>query len=69
MTTINNIIQNYLENISLILNSDSYKKQIKYLIKEIEKTKKNKRKIFICGNGGNGGNANHIENDLSFFTK
>ena len=33
---------------------------------QILKTWKNKKTIYVCGNGGSAGNANHIANDLIF---
>ena len=42
------------------------KKQIKNLAEELNAAWKNKNSIFLCGNGGSAGNANHIANDLIF---
>ena len=63
---------------SLDSNIERYKKRIvigmgmldneniKRLSMEILDCIKNKRKIFVCGNGGSGSNANHIENDFLY---
>lgn len=59
------IIDNYLKNMIAILNSLS-KKKINLLIKELRKLKKNKNRLFICGNGGSGANAIHLANDFLF---
>ena len=57
---------------------DQYINELNNALKEIEresldkcvqllcKSIKNDNSIFICGNGGSAGNANHIANDLHF---
>ena len=42
--------------------------KIDFLVNEIHKIKKNKKKLFICGNGGSAANAIHLANDF-LFTK
>jgi hypothetical protein len=42
--------------------------KIDLLINEIHKIKKNKKKLFICGNGGSAANAIHLANDFLFLT-
>jgi len=39
-------------------------KDILYVAEIFKKCKKNKKKIYICGNGGSSSNACHISNDL-----
>ena len=34
--------------------------KIDFLVNEIHKIKKNKKKLFICGNGGSAANAIHV---------
>ena len=62
-----NIAKNYFLNINNITKIISIPK-INYLIHEINKLKKNKKKLFICGNGGSAANAIHLANDF-LFTK
>ena len=40
--------------------------EINSLYKQLFSAWKNKKTIYICGNGGSAGNANHIANDLIF---
>ena len=49
-------LSNLIENLDL--------NEIEDLCKVIINTHKNKKKIFVCGNGGSAANANHISNDL-----
>ena len=62
---LNNEIQKYAENLVKIINSFD-KKKISSLSKEIKKIWKNKKSLFICGNGGSAGNASHIANDMIY---
>ena len=39
-------------------------KNINLLISLLKKSSNQKKKIFICGNGGSAANANHLEIDL-----
>ena len=61
----NDIINNYFENLKFILDKLSREK-INFLIKLIKKTRKNNKRLFICGNGGSGANALHLANDFTF---
>ena len=56
-------IENYKNNLKKILSSPAFNK-IPELVKEIKKTKRNNKKIFICGNGGSAANASHAVNDF-----
>ena len=58
-------IENYKNNLKKILSSSAFAR-IPELVKEIRKTKRNNKKIFICGNGGSAANAMHIANDLTY---
>ena len=62
---LNKETKKYTENLVKIINSFDNKK-IDYLCKEIKKIWKNKRSLFICGNGGSAGNAIHIANDFIY---
>ena len=57
----------YISNFQRALKLISHSK-IDLLIKEIHKIKRNKKKLFICGNGGSAANAIHLANDF-LFTK
>ena len=59
-----NFTLNYKTNLTNILRNLEDKK-IKLLSDLIKNTSKVKKTIYICGNGGSAGNANHIANDLS----
>ena len=39
------------------------------LLEELNRARKNRNQIFICGNGGSGGNAIHIANDWFYGIK
>ena len=62
---LNKETKKYTENLVKIINSFDNKK-IDSLCKEIKKIWKNKRSLFICGNGGSAGNAIHIANDFIY---
>ena len=59
------LIKNYLSNLSNILSDDVFL-LVPLLAKDILKAKKQKKKIYICGNGGSAANAMHIANDLTY---
>lgn len=58
-------IKIYLKKLSNILLDPTFSK-VEFLAKDIEKTKIENKKIFICGNGGSAANAMHIANDLTY---
>ena len=58
-------IESYKSKLVKALLDPSFDK-IPFLVKEIIKTKKNNKRIFICGNGGSAANAMHIANDLIY---
>ena len=60
------LIEKYKKNISILLNDKSLNNKIQYLSKKLLVTWKNNNSIYICGNGGSAGNANHIANDLIY---
>lgn len=63
---------------SLQKNFEKYKKNIEFQLSKLDISKiaklekillaawKNNNKVFLCGNGGSAGNANHIANDLLY---
>ncbi len=55
----------YIDKLIKVLNQNK-SNYINKLYTELYKSWKNKKNIFICGNGGSAGNANHIANDLIF---
>lgn len=61
----NKLIKKYLELLSDTLNNQVFYR-VSELSNDIYKTKRNKKKIFICGNGGSAANAMHIANDLIY---
>ena len=60
-----NFTLNYKTNLTNILRNLEDKK-IKLLSDLIKNTSKVKKTIYICGNGGSAGNANHIANDFVY---
>ncbi|MEA2049977.1 MAG: SIS domain-containing protein [Campylobacterota bacterium] len=60
---INNFITEYTNNLKLLLDNID-KKGIEKIIFALEKTKINKSKIYILGNGGSAATASHMVNDL-----
>ncbi len=59
------LVSNYKKKLSeIIKNLDTNK--IKQLSSLISKKSKSKKTIFVCGNGGSAGNANHIANDFVY---
>ncbi len=40
---------------------------IDHLAEALEESMQNRRQVFICGNGGSAGNANHMANDLIYL--
>lgn len=55
----------YLKNLKKQLNCKNFN-NIGILINYLFESWINKKKVFICGNGGSAGNANHIANDLLY---
>jgi len=55
----------YLKNLKKHLNCKNFN-NIGILINYLFESWINKKKVFICGNGGSAGNANHIANDLLY---
>lgn len=64
-TTQKDFIKKYLENLNLIFDNELMNSVIELNNKIINKVE-SKRRIFLCGNGGSGANANHIENDFIY---
>ena len=63
--TKNSLTEQYTSRLIKVIKTDK-NKEITLLYNQILKTWKNKRTIYVCGNGGSAGNANHIANDLIF---
>lgn len=59
------IINNYIENLSLVIMGLDQKKIIE-LSRLILKTHQKGKKIFVCGNGGSANNASHFATDFSY---
>ena len=59
------LVDQYSKRLITTIKKNKYK-EINLLYKKIFSTWKNKKTIYICGNGGSAGNANHIANDLIF---
>tara|TARA_B100000575_G_C23139116_1_gene662465 strand:+ start:3214 stop:3831 length:618 start_codon:yes stop_codon:yes gene_type:complete len=59
---INKFYFNYIDNLNICLRNMNLSK-LKKISKMIEDTVKNKKKIFICGNGGSAAVANHYVAD------
>ena len=45
--------------------SEFLPQSVEVLVSEIQKADSRSGRVFLCGNGGSGANAQHIENDLS----
>jgi D-sedoheptulose 7-phosphate isomerase len=56
-------IKSYFEKLYKTLAQD-HSDKILHLYKMLSQARKQNKSIFICGNGGSAGNANHIANDL-----
>lgn len=59
------IFNKYKEQLDAAFNKNIIKKT-NFLAESLEKTWDSKNNIFICGNGGSAGNANHIANDFIY---
>ena len=59
------ILNNYKSNLKNLVDGIKLE-EITNLVNDLEECWKKDRNIFICGNGGSAGNANHIANDLSY---
>ena len=59
-------MKKYKKNLLETLHQKNIDQDIDGLYKELLISWKNKKNIFLCGNGGSAGNANHIANDLIY---
>ncbi len=59
------LINSYIEKLQICLNSESMKGVIK-LSRAMKNAWESKKNIYICGNGGSAGNANHLANDFTY---
>ena len=59
-------IQSYKKKLIEILGDKKLNKQIEKLYNELLIAWKNKKSVFICGNGGSAGNAIHLANDFLY---
>jgi len=55
----------YIEKLNMSLKSD-VQEQIQLLADALLEAWKNKKTVFICGNGGSAGNAIHLANDFNY---
>ena len=58
------VTRDYLENLYQVAQL-FLPKSVQLLLQELERVDFESTKIFLCGNGGSGANALHIENDIS----
>ena len=56
-------IDDYFKKLKLCIDLIKYD-QIQFVAQAFNQIKKNKKTIYICGNGGSAANADHISNDL-----
>jgi len=59
----NKILDGYIENVSHLVNNIDTEKLLE-IIKVLERGRRDKKRIFICGNGGSATTANHFVCDL-----
>ena len=59
-------IQTYKVKLLKALEDEELNRNIENLYNEIIKAWKNRKNIYLCGNGGSAGNAAHIANDLLY---
>lgn len=59
------LIQQYSQNISLALAQPAMD-SVPELATELQQAWRDKRKVFLCGNGGSAGNAIHLANDFLY---
>jgi D-sedoheptulose 7-phosphate isomerase len=58
------LVQKYLEDLFFVAQSQmTY--AVNEILNELHRVEVESRRVFLCGNGGSGANALHIENDLS----
>jgi len=57
--------QNYKKNLESSISPKVFK-NTEILLNLLLEIRKNNRKLFLCGNGGSAGNANHIANDFLY---
>ena len=62
----NKIITSYQKKINKVINDKDLSKNINKLYEFLKLARNTKKNIFICGNGGSAGNANHIVNDFIY---
>ena len=60
-----NLINEYKTNLSNILREE-FPKSVSILCNELFEAWKNKRCVYLCGNGGSAANAIHIANDFNY---
>ena len=61
-----NFIKNYLDKFRKTFTNENLI-QIEKFCKLLKKTIKNKKNVFICGNGGSAANAIHMSNDINLI--
>jgi len=61
-------ISNYLKMLNSI-DFSSVSASIELLANDLQNLYKNRHTLYLCGNGGSAGNANHLANDFSYGAK
>jgi D-sedoheptulose 7-phosphate isomerase len=65
ITTAENLIPDYLVKLQTVL-AESNWEPVELLSQDVLECLKEKRQIFLCGNGGSAGNAIHLANDFIY---
>ena len=65
ITTAENLIRDYLVKLQTVL-AESNWEPVELLSQDVLECWKEKRQIFLCGNGGSAGNAIHLANDFIY---
>ncbi len=61
----NSLTEQYSSRLIKVIKTDK-DREINLLYNKIFKAWKKNKTVYVCGNGGSAGNANHIANDLIF---
>jgi D-sedoheptulose 7-phosphate isomerase len=65
ITSVENLIRDYLVKLQTVL-AESNWEPVELLSQDVLECWKEKRQIFLCGNGGSAGNAIHLANDFIY---
>ena len=66
MTNLQTITNRYKQNVTSCLDTLEHPNVVALADRLVTCIKK-KQRLFVCGNGGSGSNASHIENDLTLW--